>query len=177
MTEPGQWTNPTIHGQLVLLRPFIEADLPFAWEMVNDPVGNDLTATTADFTVEQIREWYLGREAQTDRIDLAIVEHSTGEFAGEVVLNEYDPSAKTCSFRISLRGPDWFGRGLGTEATTLIAQHGFDELGLDRIDLDVLTRNPRAMRTYEKAGFTITGESTEDGEAWTHMAITRPNAP
>ncbi|MEL6982689.1 MAG: GNAT family N-acetyltransferase [Actinomycetota bacterium] len=177
MTEPGDWTNPTLEGQLVLLRPFADADLAPIWEMVNDPVGNDLTATTEDFTFEQIREWYLGRNQQTDRLDLAVVERSTGQFAGEVVLNEHDPAARSCSFRISLRGPDWFGRGLGTEATALIVRHGFDHLGLDRITLEVLTRNPRAKRTYEKVGFVTVGGSVEDGEAWTHMAITAPPGP
>lgn len=175
---PGgeEWRNPTIEGRLVLLRPFAEADLPAAWEMVNDPVGNDLTATTEAFDYEQVRDWYLSREQHTDRIDLAIVERSTGEFAGEVVLSDHEPDAGQCSFRISLRGPAWFGRGLGTEATDLVVRHGFEQLHLDRITLEVLARNPRATRTYEKIGFVTTDEIVEDGEAWIHMAITNPDA-
>lgn len=172
MTDPDEtWSNPTIDGELVQLRPFVEADLPALWEMVNDPEGNELTATTETFTREVIERWYRTREDHTDRLDLAIVERSTGEVAGEVVLNERDPAARTCSFRISLRGPDWFGRRLGTEATALIIQHGFEQLGLDRITLEVLARNPRARRSYEKVGFVTTGEVVEDGEIWVHMAI------
>lgn len=175
MAELVDWSNPTLEGRLVLLRPFVDTDVPPAWEMVNDPIGNDLTATTEQFSFDQIRDWYLSREAQIDRLDVAIVERSTGEFAGEVVLNGYDPTSRTCSFRISLRGPAWFGRGLGTEATALIVQHGFDRLGLDRILLEVLARNPRAERTYEKVGFKRTAETVDDGDAWIHMAMARPD--
>lgn len=173
MEDTADWVNPTIEGQTVVLRPFVDADLAPIWEMINDPVGNDLTATTEEFDVEQITAWYSTRDDQTDRLDLAIVERATGEFAGEVVLNEYQPATRTCSFRICLRGPNWFGRGLGTEATDLIVRYGFERLGLDRIDLDVLARNPRAQRTYEKVGFVVTAESTEDGEAWVHMTLAR----
>ncbi len=176
MTTAGGWTNPTLEGELVLLRPFVEADLAPAWEMLNDPVGKDLTATTTQFGFEQVQEWYLAREQQIDRIDLAIVERSTGQFAGEVILLDRDAQSRSCSFRISLRGPAWFGRGLGTEATTLLVQHGFRRLDLQRIELEVLARNSRARRTYEKAGFVVTDETTEDGEDWIHMAMT-PSAP
>lgn len=175
MDDVSDWTNPTIDGEAVLLRPFVEDDVEPAWEMINDPVGNDLTHTTEQFEFEQVRDWYLSRESAPDRIDLAVVERATGQFAGEVVLNEFDSNANTCAFRISLRGPDWYGRGLGSEATTLIVQYGLDRLGLNRITLDVLARNPRARRTYEKVGFVDTGQSIDDGEAWIHMAVDRPS--
>jgi RimJ/RimL family protein N-acetyltransferase len=171
MSDMIEWTNPTLEGELVLLRPFEESDIPAAWEMVNEPEGNDLTATTEAFTFEQIEAWYRGREGQDERLDLAVVERATGEFAGEVVLNAYDEAARSCSFRVSLRGPDWFGRGLGTEATNLIVEYGFARLGLERITLEVLARNPRARRAYEKAGFVESSEFEEDGERW--VAMTR----
>jgi RimJ/RimL family protein N-acetyltransferase len=169
----GLWAKPTLTGRLVELRPFTEADYEPAFEMLNDPVGADLTDTDETFTMEQAVNWYSTRNQQDGRIDLAIIERATGEFAGEVVLNEYEPARNTCSFRISLRGPGWFGRGLGTEATELIVAHGFDHVGLDRIELEVLARNPRARRAYEKSGFEVTAEVHEDGEDWVHMAITR----
>lgn len=121
---------------------------------------------------EQIRDWCAGRKAQDERLDLAIVENATGEFAGEAVLNEYLADVETANFRIALRGPAWYGRGLGTEATRLIVDHGLNTVGLHRITLEVLARNQRAVRAYEKAGFRRTGEILEHGQAWTQMEIT-----
>ena len=171
MTASSRWTKPTLVGTLVTLRPLVADDADAMWAMANEPEGNDLTATTATFTFEQIRDWCASRADQDDRFDLAVVENATGAVAGEVVLNEYVPTAESANFRIALRGPAWYGRGLGTEATKLIVDYGFATVGLQRITLEVLARNPRAQRAYEKAGFVRTGESVDDGETWVEMEI------
>ena len=147
------------------------ADNDAMWQMVNDPVCQDLTATTAMFSYEQIREWCASRQVQDVRLDLAIVENATGEVIGEAVLNEYDEFDDAANFRISLRGPKWFGRGFGTEATRLLVQHGLNEVGLSQIHLEVLSRNMRAIRAYERVGFRTAGVREEDGEVWISMEV------
>lgn len=176
VSDESRWDKPTLTGELVVLRPFVAADVQPAFEMINDPVGGDLTQTTESFSFEQAESWYTTRNSQTGRLDLAIVDRATDEFVGEVVLNEYELDRNCCSFRISLRGPAWYGRGFGTEATALIVEHGLRSIGLDRIELEVLARNPRARRSYEKVGFVETAHVHEDGEDWVHMAITPPDA-
>ena len=167
----GRWTKPNLVGKCVVLRPITVADTDAQWEAVNDPQGNDLTATTATFTYEQIRDWCSTRAAAANRLDLAIVEKATGEYAGEVVLNEYVATTESANFRVALRGPAWFGRGLGTEATRLVVAHGFDSIGLRLITLEVLERNPRAIRVYEKVGFLVTETYVEEGERWIRMNL------
>jgi RimJ/RimL family protein N-acetyltransferase len=167
------WAGVTLHGDLVTLRPIDAGDTAAVWEMVNDPDVRGLTATTDTFTFEQVANSCASRSNQNARLDLAIIERATGEFAGEVVLNEYDATANTCNFRISLRGPKWFNRGLGSEATTLIVRHGLDAIGLAGITLDVLNRNLRARTVYEMAGFVETRTFDEDGESWVEMQLIR----
>ena len=169
----GRWRKPTLVGDRVTLRPVTASDADAAWEMVTDPEGNDLTATSARFDRDDIVEWCASRAAQHDRLDLAVVEHETGDYAGEVVLNEYDADTSSANFRISLRGPAWYGRGLGSEATRLMVEHGLRTIGLDRITLTVLARNPRARRVYENAGFRVTHRYAEDGEDWVAMEVRR----
>ena len=43
----------------------------------------------------------------------------------------------------------------------LICKHGFETLNLNRIWLRVFETNQRAIRVYEKAGFTIEGRYRE----------------
>lgn len=155
------------------LRQLDEGDADAVWEMVHDSEGKDLTATTQTFTRAQIDEWCRSRPAQAERLDLAIVDNDTGEFVGEAVLNEFDAESNSCSFRISLRGPRWFGRGFGTDATRLIVAHGLDTMGLSFISLEVLDRNPRARAVYENVGFTTIREFVEDDESWIEMRIGR----
>lgn len=171
-----RWSKVTLVGDAVTLRPVDADDADAVWEMVSDEEGNDLTGTTEAFERAQIDAWCASRLDQDERLDLAIVENATGEFAGEVVLNEFDADANTASFRISLRGPNWYGRGLGSAATAIILRHGFDGIGLDAITLEVLERNPRARRVYTKQGFEETRRFAEGGENWVEMRIRRSDS-
>lgn len=148
--------KPTLTGDRVILRPVTVDDAPALAEMVADPEGARLTGTHATFTDEQLRTWYATRGAQTDRLDLAVVDRATGEYVGEVVLNDLDEANLSCSFRISL-GPKARGRGLGTEATRLAVGYAIDVVGLHRVELEVYSFNPRAQAVYEKAGFVREG--------------------
>ena len=83
-------------------------------DMLADADSNRLTGTHAEFTEEQARSWYGSRGEQDDRLDLAIVERASGEYAGEVVLNDLDRDNRSIGFRIGLRsgvpGPrPWLG--------------------------------------------------------------------
>ncbi|MFW7413433.1 GNAT family N-acetyltransferase [Demequina sp. SO4-18] len=173
----GVWAKPTLVGERVTLRPYRADDADAVWEMLSDPVGRELTATTATFDRDQIDAWVASRADAPERLDLSIIDNATGEWAGEAVLNEPRSgplgTAMSANFRISLRGPAWFGRGLGTEATRLVVAHAFTSIGLTQVTLDVLARNPRAVRAYESAGFVETGRRLEDGEKWMDMELTR----
>lgn len=90
-------------------------------------------------------DWYRTRGDALDRLDLAIVELSTGLCVGEAVLNDYDAGNASCNFRI-LIGPRGRDRGLGSEATRLMVTYGLEQLALHRIELSVYAFNPRAQR-------------------------------
>jgi RimJ/RimL family protein N-acetyltransferase len=73
---------------------------------------------------------------------------------------------------------DW-GKGYGTDAMRVILRYGFTELNLRRVSLDVFEYNPRAIRSYEKAGFVHEGQARKflnrDGKRWDliYMGILR----
>jgi ribosomal protein S18 acetylase RimI-like enzyme len=49
------------------------------------------------------------------------------------------------------------GGGAGQRFLRVLLDHGFGTLGAARVWLDASSENPRAMRTYERAGFTLEG--------------------
>jgi RimJ/RimL family protein N-acetyltransferase len=125
--------------------------------MLRDAEVSRLTGSHSNnFGEAPLRAWYGTRGERDDRLDLAVVERATGSVVGEVVLNEWDAGNESCGFRIGLV-PGAHGRGLGTEAARLIVGHGFEQLGLHRISLEVYAFNPRARRVYEKVGFVSEG--------------------
>lgn len=153
---PSFADKPTIRGQRVVLRPIVASDADAMWHDVHDDEANRLTGTHGDITRKQIDAWCASRSEQDDRLDLAAADPETGEWFGEVVINEWDADNQSCSFRIALAASAR-GRGLGTEATGLIVDYIFDELGINRVELEVYAFNPRARAAYERVGFRTEG--------------------
>ena len=54
-------------------------------------------------------------------------------------------------------GKPFWDEGLGTDAVRTLCRFGFRHMNLQRIELDVFETNPRALRAYEKVGFTLEG--------------------
>ena len=115
MTEgPDFGAKPTLEGELAVLRPFTKADLPAIREALLDPEARILTGSVHDEgqahapespdEEETLRDWYLTRNDQADRLDLAVTDKATGACVGEAVLNQWDPGNESCNFRI-LIGP------------------------------------------------------------------------
>ena len=71
---------------------------------------------------------------------------------------------------IALGEPEHWGKGYGTEAMRLLLRYAFTELNLHRVTLFLFEYNPRAMRSYEKAGFRVEGRMRQvvrrEGRAW-----------
>lgn len=73
---------------------------------------------------------------------------------------------------------DW-GMGYGTDAMNIGLRFVFTELNLRRVTLTVFEYNPRAVRSYEKAGFKLEGRMRgallKDGTRWDmlYMGILR----
>lgn len=152
--------KPTIVGERVKLRPMVAADAEHMWRDVTDAEATRLTGSHDAFTPEQIEHWCASRADQNDRLDLAVIDRATGEWAGEVVINDWDPDNRSCGFRIAL-GAHARDRGLGTEATRLIVDYVFDELDVNRLELEVFLFNPRGLAVYEKVGFRREGVRRE----------------
>ncbi|MEU7904702.1 GNAT family protein [Actinoplanes sp. NPDC049118] len=169
--------KPILTGDKVRLRPFAAGDFPAIRAALLDPEVVRLTGsrpvTWDRETEERTRDWYDTRGAQDDRLDLAVEDRATGGWAGEVVLNQFDPDNSSCNFRVMF-GPGGRDRGLGTEAVRLTVGYGFARLGLHRIALEVYDFNPRARRVYEKAGFVAEGvlrDALRTPEGWVDATV------
>jgi len=54
---------------------------------------------------------------------------------------------------IAIQDKSQWGRGYGTEALRLVLRYAFEELELNRVELNTDEENVRAIRSYEKCGF------------------------
>ena len=81
---------------------------------------------------------------------------------GTVSLHDFDESDQHATLALGIMSAKDMGHGYGPEAMNLVLNHGFTELKLHRIDLRVLARNKRAIRSYEKVGFQHEGTLREN---------------
>lgn len=163
--------KPIIEGTKVVLRPFAKNDWEEMIRILDDLELKRLTgsvtsdeeanATDSPEEMERMKQWYLNRNEQTDRLDLAIVDIESGLVVGEAVFNEYEEETGNVNFRI-LIGRAGRNKGLGSEAVSLFIRYGMTELQLHKIGLEVYSFNPRAERVYQKAGFVLEGVKRED---------------
>ncbi|MGX5827947.1 GNAT family N-acetyltransferase [Mesorhizobium sp. 43Arga] len=162
-----QATKPVLTGRTVTLRPLTRHDAPAIHAGLEEPEAKRLTGTHAKHTLAVVEAHYARAETASHRCDYGII--AGGALIGEAVLNGIDWPNKTASFRIVIWEATGRDRGHGTEAAALLLRHGFETLGLNRIELEVYAFNPRAGRVYEKLGFRLEGTRREaliwDGEA------------
>lgn len=133
-----------------------------------DPAVDRLTGSRPDFTREEVLAHFRRCLEAEDRADFLIT-GPDGRILGESVINEIDWDARCANFRIALFRSDSCGKGIGSWAVRMTRDFAFEELGLHRLELDVFSFNPRAVRAYEKAGFRREGirrEAVPDGAAY-----------
>lgn len=78
-------------------------------------------------------------------------------FIGTCGLHAHRDIYKSWEFRILLFNPEYLGRGIGTEATSLCVDYAFTRLNAHRVWLGVNEENKGAVNCYRKVGFTVEG--------------------
>ncbi len=81
---------------------------------------------------------------------------------GTTGFHEIDWRNRHGEFGIVIGAKEFWNRGFGADAVRTLVGFGFGELNLERIMLRVYDDNLRAIRCYEKAGFTLEGRLRRD---------------
>ncbi|MDM5297039.1 GNAT family protein [Bacillus pumilus] len=142
----------------LLLRPIEETDYLGIQKGCEHEETLYMTGTRKAFTLEEIRAAYTRFLQDETRFDFAICLLETKEMIGDAAIMDIDLINRSAGFRIALHGPEHFHQGFGTEAVRLIQAFAFESLELNRLELEVFSHNPRAIRSYEKAGFQYEGK-------------------
>lgn len=122
---------------------------------ISQQFRDDMLSKTKDDVLEFIRQADI---VSSDRRSLHYaVAGEIDEYLGTVSLKEIDQQNRNAEYAISLRRMAQ-GKGVGYIATKEILEIAFHELGLEKVYLNVLSENQRAIRLYEKCGFIFEGE-------------------
>jgi ribosomal-protein-alanine N-acetyltransferase len=151
-------------GATVFLRPLERSDLNqryLGW--LNDPEITRYTEIgTFPSTAEDLENYYRAISGSRNDVMLAIVDKRSGEHVGNVKLGPIHWIHRSGTLGILIGEKEFWGKGVGLEATRLMVEYGFERLNLHRIDLGVFAEHEAAIHCYEKAGFKIEGRMRED---------------
>ena len=89
---------------------------------------------------------------------------------GDIDLFVVDWSGRNAFVGLGIGERDYWGKGYGTDVMKVILRYAFTEINLNRVTLNVFEYNPRAVRSYEKAGFRHEGRMRQvlnkEGRRW-----------
>lgn len=82
-----------------------------------------------------------------------IAHKETEEYIGQIDIYKIDWKNRTAELGIVIGFNDYLNKGYGSEAIKLSQEFVFDQMNLNRLQLDVSDFNERAYRCYLKCGF------------------------
>lgn len=124
-------------------------------------------------TMEDQMRWF-ARVQQSDRRFFSLVTVEDKQLIGNAGFVDIDTEKNEATLRITIGHPDATGKGYGSEAVNLLVRYAFEIAGWKRLILKVLASNMRAIRVYEKAGFSPVSEDVQDGKTISTMQLLRP---
>ena len=152
---------PPLGDEVVLLRPWREADAPAASLAFSDPVLQRFSwPQPPPCSEEDTRRYFAELEAARalgEELNLALVRPGDDSVVlGSGSLYDVRPEQGCASVGYWL-APEARGRGVATHAVRLLARWSFTELGLARLEVTCSLDNEASQRVAQRCGFAREG--------------------
>ncbi|MBN1313055.1 MAG: GNAT family N-acetyltransferase [Anaerolineae bacterium] len=147
-------------GELVRLTQIQRSDLPAFTHWFRDYEIQRLLAIDAAVpaTDEAEEEFYqLAVKKSGDAFYFSIRTLERDILIGNCGLTGINQKNRCSDFGIVIGEKEYWGGGYGSDAAQIILRFAFEELNLNRVQLEVFGYNSRAIHCYEKVGFVQEG--------------------
>lgn len=139
----------------ILLRPYRRSDAVTVYEAVRESLAELslwLPWAHADYSIKESRKWIeycADTWAKGIEYNFAITDDGSGYYLGGCGLNQVNLAARFANLGYWVRSSRT-GEGIATAASVLVLRFGFDELGLNRIEIGAASSNKASLRVAEK---------------------------
>ena len=157
-------------GKNIRLRPLQKSDLSkmVRWN-IDEELQNFVDCTLPD-NLFHLERWYL--ENVPDRhYQIFAIETLDGCLIGDMELDHICWSKRETELRIRIGEKEFWGRGLGSEAVSLVLNYIFQAKNFSRVYLRVYDFNQRAINCYLKNGFRPIGLLHRTEKDWKDIIL------
>jgi len=153
-----------IYGDRVRLRHVEREDLPKFVEWLNDPEIYQGLSMHTPLSMAEEENWFetMLKSPKDERPLCIEAKVDDGwQLIGNSGFFDLDWRNRSAELGIFIGDKNFWNQGYGTEVIRLLLCHGFATLLLHRVYLRVFEDYPRAIRSYEKAGFVHEGRQRQ----------------
>jgi RimJ/RimL family protein N-acetyltransferase len=152
---PPDGRIPILHGERTYLRPAERTDIPTFVRWFTDLRTTRTLLFIAPMSTASEELWFTEMVANQGkgRWHFVICRLEDDRPVGGIDLHDVDARHGSASLGIVIGDPADTGQGYGSDALRTLIRFGFDQLRLERIELDVYDFNEAARRMYARVGF------------------------
>jgi RimJ/RimL family protein N-acetyltransferase len=176
--------NDVLTGKFVRLSAFDPEEMSKAWTrwVRNSEYARLLNAFAQPLqSPKAAAKWMEEEVAQVSPASyfFSIRTLAEDKLIGELGLDVVNWSGRDAFVGLGIGETEYWSKGYGTDIMNVLLRFAFTEINLRRVTLTVFEYNPRAIRSYEKAGFRHEGRMrgflNREGRRWDElfMGITR----
>lgn len=159
---------PTLRTERLLLRPFTLTDAAEVKLLAGEFEIDDTTQNIPHPYEDGMAEHWIGQhQEEVDAgkgVTFAITARNDGRLLGAISLMKIE-AGHQAELGYWIGKPFW-NRGFCSEAGAEILKYAFSDLGLIRVHVNHLTRNPASGRVIRKLGFSHEGSRKQHVRKW-----------
>lgn len=144
-----------LEGKRVRLRAVERVDLPAFVKWINDPEVTQFLELSSPMSMEDEERWFANVVKSEEKV--FSIDTKEGKLIGNVGVLRISWRDRSALIGIMIGEKEYWDQGYGTDAVETLLRYLFDELNMNRVYLIADERNARALRCYEKIGFTREG--------------------
>lgn len=170
-----------ISGRVVTLRAIEHSDLAQLHQWANDAALQRMLGGWHFPTSMRDQEAWLARQSCQSPDQRYVVDLPEQRCIGTANLVSIDWKNRTAFQGLMVGDPAIRGKGFGIDILMALMRYAFDELGLERLDTDIIEYNESSLKLHiDRCGWEIEGRKPawyfRDGRRWDKVLLGIPRA-
>ena len=165
-----------ISGKHVVLRAIERTDLALLHKWANDPeIQRSLGGWHFPTSLKDTEEWFAGLSCNSAN-QRFVVETKAQGMIGTANLSAIDWKNRNAFHGVMIGQKSNRGKGHGVDAVMALMRYAFDELGMARLDTDIIEHNEPSLKMHvEKCGWVVEGRKANayfrQGRYWEKVLL------